>query len=231
LKEDILVVIPARGGSKGLPGKNIKELAGKPLIHYSIEVARQLFPDQYICVSTDDEQIKKIAEQTGLKVPFLRPATLATDISSTQDVILHAVGFYEKSSKREFNKVVLLQPTSPFRTANHIEEALTMYNKEVDMVVSVKETKANPYFNLFESAGNDWIVKSKKAYFTNRQNCPKVYELNGSIYIMNLTSLKTKSISEFEKIKAFVMDSKYSVDIDNELDWKIAELILSNELI
>lgn len=231
MKEDVLIVIPARGGSKGLPGKNIKELAGKPLIHYSIEIARKLFSDQFICVSTDDEKIKKIAEQTGLKVPFLRPAALATDTASTQEVILHAVDFYENRFGRKFHKALLLQPTSPFRETAHIEDAMAMYSLEVDMVVSVKETKANPYFNLFESTGSGWIEKSKKAHFTDRQSCPKVYELNGSIYIINLSSLRAKKMSEFDKMKAFVMDAKYSIDIDNELDWKITELIISRGLI
>ncbi len=231
MREDVLVVIPARGGSKGLPGKNIKELAGKPLIHYSIEIARELFPDESICVSTDNEQIKKVAEKTGLKVPFLRPTTLATDTASTQDVIIHAVDFYEKNAGRKFSKIALLQPTSPFRSAKHIEEALAMYDPEVDMVVSVKETKANPYFNLFESTEKSWIVKSKKAPFTSRQDCPKVYELNGSVYIINPTILHTKKMSDFDKLKAYVMDTKYSIDIDNELDWKLAELIISSGLV
>lgn len=231
MKEDVLVVIPARGGSKGLPGKNIKELAGKPLIHYSIEVARKLFPDQCICVSTDDEQIKKVAEQTGLAVPFMRPPELATDTSSTQEVILHALKFYEDKSRQKFDSIVLLQPTSPFREVIHVEQAMALCSDMIDMVASVKETKANPYYTLFEKTSQDLIKKSKEIHFQRRQDCPTVYELNGSIYVINPRSLHTKRIAEFDKVKPFVMEARYSVDIDTELDWKMAELLISNNLI
>ena len=149
LKTKSLVIIPARGGSKGLPGKNIKKLNNKPLIYYTIEAARRIFNDNQICVSTDDLEIKKLVELKGIKVPFLRPKLLATDESPTFEVITHAYQYY-RDIGHTIDTIVLLQPTSPFRTAKHIEESLEIYTKECDMVVSVKETKTNPYFNLFE---------------------------------------------------------------------------------
>ena len=124
--EDILVVIPARGGSKGLPGKNIKMLCGKPLIAYSIDVARAFADDKNICVSTDSEEIKQVVEQYGLKVPFLRPDHLATDTATSDDVLIHAVNYYREQYGRTFKKLMLLQPTSPLRTKEDVEGAIRL---------------------------------------------------------------------------------------------------------
>jgi N-acylneuraminate cytidylyltransferase len=157
-KPDVLCLINARGGSKGVPGKNIKKLMGKPLIHYTIEAARKLFSDEQIIVSTDDLNIKACAEQTGLNVPFIRPAELATDTASTIDVLLHALNFSEVNQYFP-DTLILLQATSPLRNANHIKEALNLYNETIDMVVSVKETESNPYYVLFEE--NVWFTDWK----------------------------------------------------------------------
>ena len=218
-----LVIIPARGGSKGVPKKNIKTLGGKPLIYYTIEAARAVFEDKYICVSTDDIEIKNIVEQTGLKVPFLRPAELATDTAGTYEVLLHALNYYENLEYFP-DTIILLQPTSPFRTAEHIKEAIKLYTPDIDMVVSVKETKSNPYFNLFEENVNGFLKKSKESDYTRRQDCPMVWEYNGAIYVINVESLKKLQISKFQKIKKYVMDEVSSIDIDNEIDFKFAEL-------
>jgi len=218
----VLVVIPARGGSKGLPGKNIKMLNGKPLIHYTLEAARKIFNDKCIYVSTDSEQIKKVVEDTGYKVPFLRPKELATDTSNSQSVLLHSLAYYTKLNIKP-DVVILLQPTSPFRSTKHIEEALKLYEKDIDMVVSVKETKSNPYYVLFEENDEGFLKKSKEANFTRRQDCPKVWEYNGAIYIINVNSIKEKSINKFTKIKKYIMDSKTSLDIDDEFDFELAK--------
>jgi CMP-N,N'-diacetyllegionaminic acid synthase len=220
-----LIVIPARGGSKGLPGKNIKMLNGKPLILFTIEVARSLFDDKIICVSTDDEEIAKVARQL-IKVPFLRPQNLATDMSGTEEVLLHALGHYN-SNGYEPDTIILLQPTSPFRTADQIKDALSLYNRDVDMVVSAKETKANPYYLLFEDDENGYLQKSKNRNFIRRQDCPKVWELNGAIYIINVQSLVEKGMSGFTKRVKYVMDDLSSHDIDSEYDWEIAKVIAS----
>jgi N-acylneuraminate cytidylyltransferase len=181
-----IVIIPARAGSKGLKNKNSKELAGKPMILYTIEAARTLFNDDVICVSTDSEAIIDLCNSIGLKVHFVRPDYLATDEASSVDVINHAISFYEEHFNYHADTIILLQPTSPLRNANHIREALILYN-DVDMVVSVKNTKSNPYFNLFEEK-EGYLIKSKKASFTRRQDCPNIYEYNGAIYIFNLKS-------------------------------------------
>lgn len=221
-----LIVIPARGGSKGVPGKNIKLLNGKPLIQYTIEVAQALFDKELICISTDDEKIKSTVEQLGQSVPFLRPDFLATDTAGTYEVLLHALDFYEVEKKYNADTLILLQPTSPFRTSEHLKEALDLYNQDLDMVVSVKETKANPYYLLFEEDTQGFLKKSKEASFNRRQDCPKVWELNGAIYIINIKSLREKPIHLFEKRKKFEMDEMSSHDIDTIYDWKLAELLV-----
>lgn len=222
----MLVVIPARGGSKGVPGKNIKELGGKPLIQYTIEAAREVFDDKNILVSTDSEKIRGVVESCGLAVPFLRPSELAMDNSGTYEVLLHAIEFVEE---RGFypETLVFLQPTSPFRNATHIKDVLKLYNNELDMVVSVKETSSNPYYLLKEENSQGFLENSKKGEFTRRQDCPKVWELNGAIYIINVDSLKSRPIGEFTKVKKYVMDEESSHDIDDKIDWLVAEALLA----
>lgn len=221
----MIVVIPARGGSKGVPGKNIKPLKNKPLIQYTIDAARKIFNDENILVSTDSLQIKEVVEGLGLSVPFLRPSELATDYSGTQEVLLHAIDFAESKGNRP-ETVVLLQPTSPFRNSNHIREALEIYHKDLDMVVSVKKTASNPYYVLMEEDEHGFISKSKKGNFVRRQDCPPVFELNGAIYIINISSLKRCSIADFIKTKKYLMDEFSSHDIDTELDWLVAEKLV-----
>jgi N-acylneuraminate cytidylyltransferase len=223
-----LIVIPARGGSKGIPRKNIKMLNGKPLIQYTIEAARQVFDDENICISTEDLEIKSIVENIGLKVPFLRPDYLATDESTSEDVLNHALTFYNGNGK-QFDTVVLLQPTSPFRNGKQIQEAVFNFTSDLDMVVSVKETKSNPYYVLFEEDLDGFLNKSKKASFTKRQDCPKVYELNGAIYVINTQSLQTNNIVNFKKVRKYVMDEMSSLDIDDNFDWLMAEMMFKNE--
>lgn len=220
-----LIVIPARGGSKGLPGKNIKKLNGKPLIHYTIESARKIFRDDQIYVSTDDVEIKKVAERTGLKIPELRPDHLATDHASSQDVLLHCL---DRSNAQGYNPdtIILLQVTSPFRNEHHIQGALDIYDTECDMVVSVKNSEANPYYILMEEDEFGWLKKSKSGEFERRQDCPDVYEINGAIYVIRVESLYQQSMSNFKKVKKYLMKKEHSIDIDNQLDWDIAEMIL-----
>lgn len=224
-----LVIIPARGGSKGVPGKNIKLLNDKPLIHYTIDAARLNFSDDLICVSTDDEDIRRCVEDIGLKVPFLRPSALSQDNSGTYDVLLHALSYY-KSIGYEADVVVLLQPTSPFRNAIHIQNALKLYTSELDMVVSVKETSSNPYYVLFEEDDNGYLIKSKDEVFVTRQECPKVWEYNGAIYIINVNSLMKGKLNSFRKIKKFVMSDVASIDIDSPLDWDLAEVVSNKSI-
>ena len=225
--EKTLFIIPARGGSKGITDKNIKLLNGKPLIFYTIDAAREITRDENICVSTDDSEFIKIIEDYGLKVPFIRPDNLATDTSSSESVIKHALSYYENKGIH-YDKVVLLQPTSPLRNGNHIKEALSLFTTNLDLVVSVKETNSNPYYVLFEENEKGYLEKSKKGSFTRRQDCPKVWEYNGAIYVINVKSIQEKSMGQFSNIKKYEMDDLTSIDIDSPLDWELAELILKD---
>ena len=223
-----LVIIPARGGSKGIPRKNIKPLNGKPLIYYSIDCARAICPDEDICVSTDDAEIISVVEQCGLKVPFVRPAELASDTAGTYEVLLHALDFYEKQG-RHYDAVVLLQNTSPFRKAEQVKEALGVYNDKVDMVVSVKECAANPYYCVFEEDAEGYLHVCKgDGNIFRRQDAPKVYEYNGAIYIMNAETLKNTHMHKMKKRVKYVMDDFTSFDLDTMWDWHMAEIMVEH---
>jgi N-acylneuraminate cytidylyltransferase len=223
----ILYVIPARAGSKGLPGKNTKKLGGIPLISYSINFALQNKKEgDEICISTDDENVIDIAKKNGITIPFKRPAELSSDISSTYDVLIHVINYYKKNGQF-FDILLLLQPTSPFRLNADLETMLSLYEQNLDMVVSVKVAKENPYFNLFEENNLGYIIKSKENNFDRRQDCPQVFAFNGSIYIINISSLMKSKINEFKKIKKYVMLDKQSVDIDTLADWALAEFYLN----
>ena len=227
----ILFLIPARGGSKGIPNKNIVQLNSKPLIGYTIEECLKISKtyDCEICVSTDSIEIKNVAESFGIKVPFLRPEDISTDTTSSEDVILHAIDWYEKNGKH-FDFVVLLQQTSPLRNHKHIEEAIYKYlenqTNNIDMLVSVKISKANPYFNLFEENDKGMLRKSINSNYTRRQDCPITFEYNGAIYVINIKSLREKGILNFDKIKKYQMDDISSLDIDEPIDLKICELFI-----
>ncbi len=225
-----LIIIPARGGSKGIPRKNIKPLCGKPLIYYTIDTARELVDDENICVSTDDDEIIKTVSNYGLSVPFKRPSELASDTSGSYEVLLHALKFYEDRGKT-FNSVLLLQCTSPFRKTTHVIEALKLYSTDIDMVVSVKVCLSNPYYSVFEEDINGYlyICKGDGSIF-RRQDAPKVYEYNGAIYIINPESLKKTHLNKFSKRIKYVMDDFSSLDLDLTLDWHISEMIMSKAI-
>lgn len=219
-----LYLIPARGGSKGIPGKNIKPFRGKPLIWLSIENARACgASDADICVSTDSEEIKQTAERAGLEVPFLRPAELATDRSGTYEVILHALEFYRRRGV-EYDRVVLLQPTSPLRQADDIKGAIAQWRPDLDMVVSVCEAKTNPYYNAFERDSEGFLHISKgEGKLTRRQDAPEVVEYNGAVYVMTTASLMRGPLSSFSRRVGYLMESSRSVDLDTPTDWLLAE--------
>jgi len=221
-----LFLIPARGGSKGIPGKNIKLLGGRPLIYYTLDAAIDIASPQAICVSTDDDAIAAKVREYGLDIPFKRPSHLATDTAGSDEMILHAVDFYEKAGIK-LDRIFLLQPTSPFRTSRHITEALELYHQGLDMVVSVKKTKANPYFNLFEEDNSGYLRLSKPGNFRRRQDCPAVYEYNGAVYVINVDSLKKKSATPFSRVVKYEMDEQDSIDLDTEIDWLLAEAVMA----
>lgn len=226
----ILSIIPARGGSKGIPRKNIKLFDGKPLIYYTIDCARSICDDDDICVSTDDDEIIQVVERYGLGVPFKRPAEYSTDTAGTYEVLLHALDYYEKLG-RDYDVVLLLQNTSPFRTSNHVKSALALYTPDVDMVVSVKECAANPYYCVYEETQEGFlhICKGEGNIF-RRQDAPKVYEFNGAIYVINVKSLKNNHMHQFKKRIKYVMDETSSIDLDTMNDWLFAEMIKRKSL-
>lgn len=226
-----LVVIPARGGSKGIPHKNIKLLNGKPLICYSIDVAREFTTDDNICVTTDDDEIIKVVAEYGLKVPFKRPDYLATDTCGSNEVIQHAYQFYADKGVR-YDAILLLQPTSPFRKVEFLKEAVALYDDNIDMVTSVKLSSCNPYYDGFEEDA-DGLLKISKGDGTieRRQDAPSVWQQNGSIYVINAKSLMEKGLAHFTKIRKYAMSELYSVDIDNPFDWKVAELVIKEKML
>ena len=219
-----LYLIPARGGSKGIPGKNIKPFLGRPLICHAIDQAREAgAKDEDICVSTDSKEIRKVVESHGLKVPFMRPAELATDTAGTYEVILHALDHYE-SKGIHYDTVVLLQTTSPLRQPEDITNAIALWQPGTDMVVSVCEAATNPYYNAFETdaEGNLHISKGD-GHYTRRQDAPKVWEYNGAVYVMSVQSLRKMHYSKFPVRRPYVMLADRSVDLDTPADWHRAE--------
>jgi CMP-N,N'-diacetyllegionaminic acid synthase len=227
-----LFLITARGGSKGIPGKNIKKLGGKPLLHYSIDLAREFTDDENICLSTDDVKIRKSAEGYGLSVPFKRPSYLAIDSASSYDVIIHALEWYEKK-KKYYERVVLLQPTSPFRLKKDVEKALSEYSDKIDMVVSVNRMKSNPFATFYKEGSSGMIEKlfNKGTGGDRRQDAGNIYELNGAFYVFNVQSLKRGPISDFRKVKKVETSILNSADIDEPIDWQWCEFLMDQKLV
>ena len=196
------------------------------MICYTLDAAKEAAePGDEICVSTDDQEIIEVVEEYGFQVPFKRPDELAGDHSTTQEVIDHAVNWYRKKDIT-FDTVILLQPTSPLRTGIHVKEALQLWSPNVDMVVSVKETDANPYYVLFEDDEAGYLQKSKDGDFTRRQDCPKVWELNGAIYIFKVKDGEPVPAIEAKRKVKYVMDKWSSVDVDDEVDLLTIESII-----
>ena len=225
----VTALIPARGGSKRLPRKNAKLFCGKPLISWSIEVAKaSKFVDQ-IVVSTDDLEIKEVSEKYGAKVPFLRPEFLSNDTASSFDVIKHAIQFLNIEGKNHI--VVLLQPTSPLRTVEELDQALKLLiERSASGVVSVSEAEHSPLWSNVLPENfimSDFIrpeVQGKRS-----QDLPKFYRLNGSIYIYETKKLlERNSIFYDETVFAYETSQNTSIDIDTELDFFIAETLMKH---
>lgn len=226
----ILALIPARGGSKGVPRKNIKLLLDKPLIAYTIEAALQVgFVDKVI-VSTDDLEIAQISREYGAEVPFLRPYELATDEAKSIDVILHAMDWMEKEHGA-FNLILLLQPTSPFRNREDIKAALDIFfKKNAKAVVSVCEAEHSPlWMNTLNDDLNMKDFIRKDILNKNRQELGKYYRINGAIYIAEWDYLKQNKTFFGDKTYAYIMPKERSIDIDTEMDFKFAEFLMSNK--
>lgn len=226
---NIVAIIPARGGSKGLIRKNVLPLNGKPLIAYSIEAALKLKEVKRVIVSTDDQEIADIAKKYGAEVPFLRPESLASDTATTIDVLKHTIEFLKEEEGYSTDHVLLLQPTSPLRSEKHAKEALNLYLENQCPVVSVCLADTHPY--LMRVKQGDYLLPfmeqpDQKA--TRRQDLPEVYELNGAIYFTDHHHLMNESAIYKDKVIPYVMDKRSSVDIDDEIDFKLAEVLLKD---
>ena len=210
-----LYIIPARGGSKGIPHKNIKPLAGRPLIAYTIAVARELCSDpRRILLSTDDAGIAAVAEGLGLPVPYMRPADLATDTAGSREVMLDAMRYADEAGIA-YDCVVLLQPTSPLRTAADVRAAMALYTPDVDMVVSVEPAACNPYYNCFETGPDGTLHISKgDGLLTRRQDAPEAWTFNGAVYVINPVSLRAMPMGAFPKRIPSPMPAEHSIDLD-----------------
>jgi CMP-N-acetylneuraminic acid synthetase len=224
----VVAIIPARGGSKSIPRKNIRPLAGKPLLAYTIEASLKSKYVDSTLVSTEDAEIAAVAKQHGAEVVD-RPEELAMDDTPTLPVLKHAVGVLEKAGTK-MDAVVLLQPTSPLRGAREIDEAVEkFFDAKADLVLSVSEAKHHPFWSF--GLENGRLVPFVKGGFDTkkRQDLPKVYVPNGAIYVMAPEALDKESIYE-GNVQAVIMAEEKSIDIDTMLDFKMAELLMKEAI-
>jgi CMP-N,N'-diacetyllegionaminic acid synthase len=229
----ILATVCARKGSKGVRNKNIREVHGKPLIAYTIELLKRWNKADRIVCSTDSEDIARAAREAGALTPFLRPKELATDEAGKIPVLKHALVTCEKEYGTKFDIIMDLDPTSPLRQLADLDAALALFHsKKVDLLYSVAEAKKNPYFNMVELDENGFPRLSKKLpnKVVRRQDAPKVYELNASIYIYDRDHLMKMDSLFTGKAAIYVMDAPSAVDIDNEVDLHFVEFLLERGL-
>lgn len=220
----ILALIPARGGSKGIPNKNITDLCGKPLITYTIDAGLGSKYIDYLMVSTDNEEIAKISVLEGAEVPFIRPSDLAADGSKTIDVAIHAIETLRAKGK-VFDTLLLLQPTQPLRTKTDIDRAIERYmESECQPMASVSLVDDHPM--LIRSISRGVLIPLlDKSSTCRRQDMPAYYRVNGCIYINEITSID-KNTSFNDNRLPFVMEDSHSVDIDSYKDLAVAEFFL-----
>ncbi len=229
---NIIGVIPARGGSVGVPLKNIHPLGGKPLVAYVIGAALASRYLRRVIVSTDHDKIAEISRQYGAEVPFKRPVDISEDVP-TEFVIQHAVKFVEKEEKKKVDIAVTLQPTTPLMTGDDIDATIEeLVRADADSAISVKEVREYPWWMM--SLDNEgWLkpfsVKKLAGDVTVRQNLHKLYIPNGAVYVTKRDVLMNESVLMAEKCRAFVMPPERPVDIDSELDFKILEAMIKED--
>ncbi|PKQ68848.1 CMP-N-acetlyneuraminic acid synthetase [Labilibaculum manganireducens] len=228
MNKRILAIIPARGGSKRLPGKNIMNLAGKPLIAWTIEAAKQSKYITDIVVSTDDDEIAKISKEYGAEVPFVRPDYLSNDTATSVDVVKHSIDFYKQMGK-EYSYIMLLQPTSPLRTVEDINGAVELLlEKKADSVISMCECKHSPLWtNILPEDNSINNFERDELKNVRSQDLPTYYQYNGAIYITQVDRLLEEKMFSFNTNSyAYLMSNERSIDIDTNIDKMIAEIIL-----
>ena len=227
---NVLGLIPARGGSKGIPHKNIAKLNGIPLINYTIAAAKNSKFINKIFVSTDDKKIAKLAEEQNILVPYLRPKLISKDTSSPLEVIKHTLKLLDEKENYKPKIIIYLQPTSPLRTSNMIDSSIKMLiNSNASSVLSVKKISEHPYNSFWQKQK---FLKPFKKNFTNylrRQDLPLLYYPTGSIYTFWRKTIEKTNSYYGEKILPYILPKKSSIDIDTKLDLFFAESILKNK--
>lgn len=227
-EKKVLGIITARGGSKGIPRKNIKELGGKPLIAYTIQAVKESKLMTHCIVSTDDEEIAEVCREWGAEVPFMRPAELALDTTKHLPVLQHAVKFMEQKLGMQFDYIVNLQPTSPFRIAEDIDGTIqTLIDTNADSALSMVEVDENHPIKMKK------IIDGKILPFSipepegmRRQDFPPAYKRSGAVYVLQRKNLMEKNIQYGENLVAYIVPKERSIDIDDELDWIKAEYMI-----
>jgi N-acylneuraminate cytidylyltransferase len=222
----VLAIIPARGGSKGISKKNIKLLAGKPLIAWTIEEAKKSKYIDRLILSSEDEEIIKVAKEWGCEVPFIRPAELAKDDTPGIEPVLHALN----TLKEQYKYVVLLQPTSPLRLVDDIDGCIeACISSKALSCISVTEVNQHPHWMYTINASgclSPVIQRTKENHC--RQDLPRVYVLNGAVYVAESILLKNKCSFLTAETKAYVMSKERSLDIDEDIDLKLCEILMGN---
>jgi len=225
--KNIVAIIPARGGSKGVPRKNIKLLSGKPLIAYSINVAKESKYISRVFVSTEDEEIKDVSLHWGAEV-IDRPEDLALDETPTIDVLIHAIDYLKNKETLEPDLIVLLQPTSPLRSVNDVDESIELFFASEDALslVSITDYETPPFYALTLSSGFIQPLFEKKYFNIRRQDVPKTYKPNGAIFIAPPKVLQEYKTFYTPRTLGYVMPQERSIDIDTEFDFALAEFVL-----
>lgn len=221
----MIAIIPARGGSKGLPGKNVRPLNGKPLIAYAVEAAQKARHIDRIIISTDDEEIARVAVECGAELPFMRPAELASDTAMAVDNYIYTIGRLEKECGKAIDSFVVLQPTSPLRIAEDIDGATELFNKKgADSVISYcQEAHPVSWHKYLDEEGR--FVDILTSNINNRQDNRVSYYPNGAVYVFRTAMIRNRKYYT-DKSYAYVMPRNRSVDIDFIEDFEYAEFLL-----
>ncbi len=226
---NIICIITARSGSKGLKNKNIRKLKGLPLLAHTVIAAKKSKLFSHVILSTDSKLYAKIGSNFGAEVPFIRPKRLASATAHHPNVVHHAVKFIEKREKKLFDYVVMLQPTSPFRNSKHIIEAIKKFlNEKNDSLISIKKQDYPPWW-LFETKNKKLTqflnYKNKNVFNLERQEFPSLFRPNGAIYICKRKILFNGNLINPKSCGYYLMNEKDSIDIDSLIDLKVAENI------
>ena len=224
-----IALICARGGSKGLPGKNIRPLGGKPLISWAINTAKKVDRISKIIVSTDCDGIARIAKENGAEVPFIRPSDLAKDNSPEWLVWKHALEYLSKNKQMEIDGLVVIPPTAPLRNVDDINNCLDEFEKgKVDIVITVSEAQRNPYFNMIvnNKDGYSSLVIQPESRITRRQDAPVVFDMTTVAYVVRPQFLNESNSIFSGRVRSVCIPRERAIDIDTLLDFKVAESLI-----